>query len=454
MGRYSGFQRFSWLTGVPLLLLAFTSAIGGFWLNWDQLGQFSAMAMAELLDALPIFASPLTRNFLGTAAVSDRLFSLFIFVHVGVALFLVFGLWFHIQRLAHAAVFPPRPMAAAVFLALLALALAAPVMSHAPADLAIAPTTLALDWLLLFIHPLAYASSPSMVWALLALSLLFLLALPFLPQPAQAPVAVVDPANCNGCRRCFDDCPYAAVTMVPHPIRSLRQMAQVNSDLCASCGICVGACPSSTPFRSAAELVTGIDMPASPIGALRQRLTQGLGAMGQTPGKIVVFGCQHGAKVGRLAGPDVLALDLVCAAQLPPSFVEYALRDGAVRRRGQRLLREQLHLSPWPALDRAAPAGHARTSSASLGAARTTGSGMGRRGRRGQRCARVARSAPAPGPITRQTNNFRSTGPCLNGKIAALWPGSAKACCTACSRSSSAYSQPGRPTITWQTIRP
>jgi len=329
MGRYSGFRRFSWLTGVPLLLLAFTSAIGGFWLNWDQLGQFSAMATAELLDALPLFASPLTRNFLGTAAVSDRLFSLFIFVHVGVSLFLVFGLWFHIQRLSHAAVFPPRPMVAAVMLGLLALALAAPVMSHAPADLAAAPATLTLDWFLLFIHPLAYATSPGLVWALLALSLLLLFALPFLPQPAQAPVAVVDPANCNGCRRCFDDCPYAAVTMVPHPIRTVRQMAQVDSDLCASCGICVGACPSSTPFRSAAELVTGIDMPASPIGALRQRLSQGLAALGQAPGKIVVFGCQHGANISRLASPDVLALDLVCAAQLAPSFVEYALRDGA-----------------------------------------------------------------------------------------------------------------------------
>ncbi len=329
MGRYSGFRRFSWLTGVPLLLLAFTSAIGGFWLNWDQLGQFSAMATAELLDVLPVFASPLTRNFLGTAAVGDRLFSLFIFVHVGVALFLVFGLWFHIQRIAHAAVFPPRPIAITVVLGLLVLALCAPVMSHAPADLTVAPTALALDWFLLFIHPLAYATSPRLVWIVLTLALLLLFALPFLPQRAQAPVAVVDPANCNGCRRCFDDCPYAAVTMVAHPLRSLRQMAQVNSDLCASCGICVGACPTSTPFRSAAELVTGIDMPASPISALRDRLSHGLAALGDAPGKIVVFGCQHGADIKRLASPNVLALDLVCTGQLPPSFVEYALRDGA-----------------------------------------------------------------------------------------------------------------------------
>ena len=329
LGRYSGFRRFSWLTGVPLLLLAFTSAIGGFWLNWDQLGQYSALATAELLDVLPVFASPLTRNFLDAAAVSDRLFSLFIFVHLGVSLLLVFGLWFHIQRLAHAAIFPPRAMAASIVTALLALAMAAPVLSHGPADMALAPGKLSLDWFLLFIHPLADATSPGWVWSLLLATLALLFVLPVLPQATAAPVAVVDPANCNGCRRCFDDCPYAAVTMVPHPTRSARQMAQVNADLCASCGICVGACPSSTPFRSVAELVTGIDMPASPISALRKRLSDGLAMGDASRSRIVVFGCQHGADVNAVAGPDVLPLDLICTAQMPPSFVEYALRDGA-----------------------------------------------------------------------------------------------------------------------------
>ena len=133
-GRYHGFRRFSWLTGVPLLLFAFVSAIGGFWLNWDRLGQFSAIATAEWLDALPFFASPLTRNFLGPASVGDRLFSLFVFIHVGVPLLLVFGLWFHIQRLSRAEVFPPRTLAAGVTLALLALALALPVADQGAAD--------------------------------------------------------------------------------------------------------------------------------------------------------------------------------------------------------------------------------------------------------------------------------------------------------------------------------
>jgi ferredoxin/coenzyme F420-reducing hydrogenase delta subunit len=168
------------------------------------------------------------------------------------------------------------------------------------------------------------------VWLLLSATLVLLFALPFVPQrAAPVPIAVVDPANCNGCRRCFDDCPYAAVTMVPHPNQRIgRQMAQVNADLCASCGICVGACPSSTPFRSAAELVTGIDMPSSPIGALRRGLQQALAAT-KSEHPIVVFGCDRGVRVDTLAAPDVATFSLMCTGLLPPSFVEYALRDGA-----------------------------------------------------------------------------------------------------------------------------
>ena len=327
--RYSGFRRLSWLTGVVLLPLTYVNAIGGFWLNWDQLGQFSAIATAEWLDWLPLFGSPLARNFLVVSAVTDRLFSLFVFVHIGVPLLLAFGLWFHVHRVAHPMVFPPWRLAAGAAGTLLTLALAAPVLSQAPANLMVAPTVLAYDWLLLFVHPLIYSTSAAFAWFALASTLLALLVLPLLSQPARAPVALVDAANCNGCRRCFDDCPYAAVTMVAHPTRGIRELAQVNADLCASCGICAGACPSASPFRSVAELVTGIDMPSAPIGVLRGKLVNGLASLGNQPHKIAVFGCDHGADVRQWAGPDVVAFSLLCAGQLPPSFIEYALRDGA-----------------------------------------------------------------------------------------------------------------------------
>jgi coenzyme F420-reducing hydrogenase delta subunit len=117
--------------------------------------------------------------------------------------------------------------------------------------------------------------------------------------------------------------------MVAHPNgRPGRQLAKVNADLCASCGICVGSCPSATPFRRGAELVTGIDMPQLPLTALRQQLQRQLAAQSGSS-RIVVFGCDHGASVAALNGPDVTTLSLICTGMLPPSFVEYALRGGA-----------------------------------------------------------------------------------------------------------------------------
>ncbi|MDP3759414.1 MAG: cytochrome b N-terminal domain-containing protein [Ramlibacter sp.] len=328
LGRFNGFRRFSWLTGVPLLPLAFVCAIGGFWLNWDRLGQYSAVATAEWLDAMPFLASPLARNFLG-GAVNDRLFSLFVFVHIGVPLLLVFGLWFHIQRIARAEVFPPRALGIGTAVTLLAMALALPVRSQGPADLATVPGPLALDWWLLFIHPLTAATSAGFVWALVLGSVAGLVALPFLRPRVPRAVARVDSAHCNGCRRCAEDCPYAAIAMVPHPNgRRGVQLARVDADLCASCGICVGSCPSSTPFRSTERLETGIDMPQWPIDALRRRLETQLAAARGAP-CFVVFGCDHGARIDTLASRDTLTFSLACTGMLPPSFVEYALRGGA-----------------------------------------------------------------------------------------------------------------------------
>ena len=326
-----GVRRFAWLTGVPLIGFVFAIAIGGFWINWDQLGQHSATATAEWVDALPFVSSAMARNFLAAGAVSDRLFSLFVFVHIGLPLMLVFGLWFHIQRLMRAAVWPPRALAIGLFATLAALALVAPITSHEPAALDRVADTLRLDWIVLFVHPLTAATSPALMWVLVGGAALLLFALPFLPSrlDAPAPAALVDPANCNGCQRCFADCPYAAITMLPHPNQRIgRTLAVVDADLCVSCGICAGACPSSTPFRSAAQLVTGIDMPQLPLDALRRRLRDALEAT-SAPQPIVVFGCDHGAEVSRVQGSDVCAFTLLCAGQLPPSFIEYALRDGA-----------------------------------------------------------------------------------------------------------------------------
>lgn len=328
LGRYRHVHRVIWLTGVPLVLLIFASAIGGFWLNWDRLGQYSAVSTAEWLDALGLFGAPLARNFLTGEALGERLFTLFLFVHIGVPLMLMFGLWFHVQRLAHAQVFPPRALTAGVLLSLALLSLLLPVTSQGPANLGAVATELRLDAWLLFIHPLLDATSPGFVWALVAAALALLLAPPFLPTRARAPVAQVFPDHCSGCERCFDDCPYSAITMVAHASgKPGALMASVDPDLCVSCGICAGSCPSSTPFRSIHDLVTGIDMPQLSVDTLRAELLARLAALPGTT-KFIIFGCAEGARA-RLSAPDVAHMGLICAGMLPPSFVEYALRAGA-----------------------------------------------------------------------------------------------------------------------------
>jgi coenzyme F420-reducing hydrogenase delta subunit/ferredoxin len=329
LGRFTGFRHFSWLTGVPLLWFIYISGVVGIWLRWDALAQFSAATTAEWLDALPVFATPLIRNYLSANAVSDRLFSLFVFVHIGVPLLLIFGLWFHIQRISRADVFPSIALAAGSLLALFGLSLMLPVASQAAADLSLVPGPLALDWFYLFWQPLMYVTSAGTVWAIVICATVLLFVLPALPHATALPVAEVHPENCNGCRRCFEDCPYAAIVMVPHPSGIPgRELAQVIPDLCASCGICAGACPSSTPFRSTTELVTGIDMPQMPIGELRWALELGLTRLEGENG-IAVFGCDQGANVAGLTGKDLASFSLICTGMLPPSFVEYALRGGA-----------------------------------------------------------------------------------------------------------------------------
>jgi coenzyme F420-reducing hydrogenase delta subunit/quinol-cytochrome oxidoreductase complex cytochrome b subunit/ferredoxin len=327
-GRYHGFRLYSWVTGVPLVWLVFISGIGGYWIVWDRMAQLSAIATTELLDWLPIFSEPAARNFLAPDLINDRLFTVLVFIHIGVPLMLLLGLWAHVNRISRVDYLPSRRVMLATLGSFLLLALVKPAVSEAPADLATVATGIRLDWIILFLHPLTDLSSPGAVWALIFGATILLFALPFLPHPQHQSIALVDAPNCNGCSRCHVDCPYEAITMAPHPDKHAHKIAIVDADLCAGCGICAGSCPSSTPFRSQQRLVTGIDMPQQPVDLMRQQLEAGLASLsGRT--RLVVFGCDQGADVRPLAADDTVALSLICAGMLPPSFIEYALRSGA-----------------------------------------------------------------------------------------------------------------------------
>jgi len=299
---YAGFRAFSWISGVPLVWLLYASGIVGYWLVWDTRSQFSFLATLEWFG-------------LGTESSGgplDRLFSLFVFLHVGLPLALLAGMWVHVQRLGRPETAPPRALGFGLAAALVVLAAIRPAASSEPWNAALAPAETAVDWFYHFLHPLMYATSAATLWVLAIGLSLALLVLPYISGAEKLVAARVDPANCNGCGRCVADCPYEAILL------SGNDKALVMAERCAACGICAGACPSSTPFRSVKELVSGIDLPDFTVDTLRRRLQQ---ALSLSPREISIYCEKHPAPPG--------AITLRCLAMLPPAFVEYALRNGA-----------------------------------------------------------------------------------------------------------------------------
>jgi len=111
---------------------------------------------------------------------------------------------------------------------------------------------------------------------------------------------------------------------MPFPVQ-----AQVNTSLCVSCGICVGACPSSTPFRRSEELRTGIDLPDRSLRQLRERVVAAAATLKERP-RLLVLACERGPGAGHVAGGVVLP----CVAMMPPSLIDFilsrSLADGVV----------------------------------------------------------------------------------------------------------------------------
>lgn len=178
--RLRGFRAFSWITGVGLLWLTYVSGVNGFMLPWDRLAQFVTQTSFEWLDWLPGFDGRLIRNFILPEHVTNRLFSLLVFMHIGVPLLLLLVMWIHVQRVPKAGTQPPRTMAWALLLTLAAVSIVVPVSSQGPADLHTTPLKLSLDWFLLPVFPLIQAGYLGLVWALVVGLTLVGVALPWL----------------------------------------------------------------------------------------------------------------------------------------------------------------------------------------------------------------------------------------------------------------------------------
>lgn len=331
--RYKGARAFSWFTGIPVLWLLYAAGISGYWLVWDELAQYIAIGTAEWLDWLPFFGEPVARNFMTPDAMDDRFFSLLIFMHIFLPLFLLFVLWLHIQRISKPKINPPRVLAFSMMGMLLVLSIIYPAISHEAADLAMVPGELRIDWFYLAIYPLLDKIPAGFMWAIAIGATVGLVGMAWNPRFKRPGTALVNLESCNGCERCMNDCPYAAIEMVPRTDgRPFAREPQVDVSNCVGCGICVGACPTSMPFRTAAPLVPGIDLEDRLLAGLRDEIDAL--ALNEAP-QVIAFNCQYNTSLsaGAEGGvPDGVSLvTLPCIGMLPPPFVDYVLSRGKAK---------------------------------------------------------------------------------------------------------------------------
>lgn len=327
--RYRRNRWFSWVTGIPLVWIVFPLGITGYWLVWDELAQYVAISSAELIDSIPIFTDSMAGNFLSDESLSDRFFTLMAFLHlIGLPIFLVFGIWLHLFRLNGPRINPPRRVMAGALLCMLVLSAIYPAVSHEKANLAMTPQVLHLDWFYLHVYPLIQYWSPGWVWALLVGVSGVIFVAPWAPPEKKPLPAVVDLDNCNGCRRCADDCPFGAIEMVPRTDgTSYSHEASVESNLCVSCGLCVGACPTATPFRSRSALIPGIDMPERPAVDIRADIIERAAQQSDFP-RVLVFGCEDDTQVKTLSRAGATVVTVNCMGHLQPSFFDFVLSRG------------------------------------------------------------------------------------------------------------------------------
>lgn len=325
MDRYRGKRWFSWVTGVPLIWFVYLSGITGYWLVWDDLAQYVATVSTELLDTLGIFAEPIARNFLSPQNLSSRFFTLMVFLHIAIPLLLLLLMWIHVQRISSARTKPPRGLAVITLTALVGAALIAPAPLGPAADLSTVPARVGLDWFVLSLYPVIESLPPGLIWAGVLGFTVLLAGLPWLPPRREKGAAQVFLDHCNGCARCVEDCPYEAITLVPRTDDlPFTQQAQVDPSRCVACGICMGSCPSSSPFRrSGGDLVTGIDLPDEPLAALRAEVIAASEAL-EGSERVLTLACRHSAA----DAPALGRVHVPCVAMAPPSIIDYILSRG------------------------------------------------------------------------------------------------------------------------------
>jgi len=322
-GRSWGPRALAWMTGVLMLIVVFICGWTGYVMVWDTFGELLAREGARMLDTLPVLSEPTARVFTGERPIPSVFFFLNLFAHVGLPLALFGGLWLHVSRVARSALLPPRPLLWSVIGLLFALSVVRPLAMAPEANPFRLADAVPADWFYAFWLPLSrsLAAGPALAGAVLTALALLLLPVATRRRGASAPPpSQVDESLCTGCRQCFADCPYEAITMRTRADGRADEVAHVTGDRCVSCGICAGSC---APMGVGPPGRTGRDQ--------LERVREYLARAEPGAGTIVAVCCARGAaRFGHLLAADGAALHPVdCAGNLHTSAIELLIRGGA-----------------------------------------------------------------------------------------------------------------------------
>ncbi len=248
--RYRQYRWLQWFSGIVLLILVLFIGQTGYYLVWDERSLVLTRMTVTALESLPIIGTGLKAWFLNGSAITNLTLSNYLFIHIGLSFFLLFGLWVHYIRMARPVLTPPPVINYALMAIVMVVVYLYPISMGKPAVLTSSPNGFDVDIFFLWPYLMLTQMPPMTYWVIVSIAtvVISLLPLPFIVEAASGKVAPFDPAEvvdnkCTGCSLCDKDCPYEAIEMVPAPAGSrFKLRATVLPYRCSGCGLCVGAC--------------------------------------------------------------------------------------------------------------------------------------------------------------------------------------------------------------------
>jgi ferredoxin len=319
--RFRGPRWLAWVTGVGMAVVVWAIGITGYWLIWDERAQILNQSLFSILGNSKGGQTFIVDFITGEAAGTGWIFMMIVIVlHLGLSALTAFFLWLHLKRMSRAKWLPPKYwMAISVFVLLLSAALF-PLGMLPPLAATQLPEQAPIDLFYLFYLPTFLRGPQALFWSALLFIIGLVTALPWImPRAKKLEPVKVDLANCDGCTLCERDCPYLAIKMIPRTDGARPKFqADIDPNLCVSCGVCIGSCPDNA--------LTFGDIPLNPLWKTT------LSEVAEKKNIKVVFTCERHALHGagkHFEDPNTYIVPLTCIAMANPNLAAQALEAGA-----------------------------------------------------------------------------------------------------------------------------